>query len=102
MYCYYRKIDSYTIYSEYPIITDKTTQLIEENQYSFSVDYQLSKDLIKKEIEDLFNVKVIAVNTCKLPKKKKRMGKFAGYRSNYKKAIVTLAEGDSINLFLNN
>lgn len=74
---------------------------MEENQYSFSVDYKLSKNLIKESIENLFKVKVVSVNTCKLPKKKKRMGKFTGYRSNYKKAIVKLAKGDSINLFLN-
>lgn len=72
---------------------------MEENQYSFAVDTKVSKNTIKASIESLFEVKVIAVNTCRPPKKSRRVGKFSGYRSQYKKAIVTLAEGYSIDLF---
>lgn len=84
---------------KYPIITDKATRLLENNQYSFVVDRYSDKVNIKSAIESLFNVKVIKVNTCLLPRKKKRVGKFIGWKSQYKKAIVTLSEGDVINLF---
>lgn len=84
---------------KYPIITDKTTRLLANNQYSFFVNLKSTKSSIKAGIEDLFNVKVIKVNTAHLPKKKKRIGKFIGWKSNYKKAIVTLSKDDTINLF---
>jgi large subunit ribosomal protein L23 len=84
---------------KYPIITDKATRLLENNQYSFVVDRYSDKVIIKSAIESLFNVKVTKVNTCLLPRKKKRVGKFIGWKSQYKKAIVTLSEGDVINLF---
>ena len=56
---------------KYPIITDKATGLLENNQYSFIVDPKSDKTTIKSAIEYLFNVKVIKINTCHLPKKKK-------------------------------
>jgi len=84
---------------KYPIITDKATRLLENNQYSFVVDRYSDKIMIKTAIEYLFNVKVIKVNTCRLPRKKKRVGKYIGWKPQYKKAIVTLSEGDVINLF---
>ena len=87
---------------KYPIITDKTTRLLENNQYSFIVDRQSDKITIKAAIEYLFNVKVIKVNTCRLPRKKKRVGRYTGWKPQYKKAIVSLAEGDVINLFTEN
>lgn len=84
---------------KYPIITDKATRLLENNQYSFVVDRYSDKLTIKASIEFLFDVKVIKINTCRLPRKKKRVGKYIGWKPNYKKAIVTLSEGDVINLF---
>ena len=84
---------------KYPLITDKATRLLENNQYTFIVDRYSNKISIKSAIEYLFNVKVIKVNTCNLPKKQKRVGKYIGWKSQYKKAIVTLSEGDVINLF---
>ena len=87
---------------KYPIITDKATRLLENNQYSFVVDRYSDKLTIKAAIEYLFNVKVINVNTCRLPRKKKRVGKFIGWKPQYKKAIVSLKEGDVINLFTEN
>ena len=87
---------------KYPIITDKATRLLEKNQYSFIVDRYSNKITIKSAIESLFNVKVIKVNTCRLPRKKKRVGKYIGWKSQYKKAVVTLANGDVINLFTDN
>jgi len=87
---------------KYPIITDKATRLLENNQYSFIVDRYSNKIVIKSSIEYLFNVKVIKINTCNLPKKKKRVGKYIGWKPQYKKAIVTLSDGDLINLFTDN
>jgi large subunit ribosomal protein L23 len=84
---------------KYPIITDKATRLLENNQYSFVVDRYSDKINIKSAIENLFSVKVIKINTCRLPRKKKRVGKYIGWKPQYKKAIVTLSEGDVINLF---
>ncbi len=87
---------------KYPIITDKATRLLESNQYSFIVDRYSDKMIIKSAIEDLFNVKVVKINTCRLPRKKKRVGKYIGWKPQYKKAIVKLADGDVINLFTDN
>jgi large subunit ribosomal protein L23 len=87
---------------KYPIITDKATRLLENNQYSFLVDPSSDKITIKAAIEYLFQVKVIKVNTSHLPRKKKRVGKYIGWKPQYKKAIVTLSEGDVINLFTDN
>ena len=88
---------------KYPIITEKSTKLLENNQYSFIVDRYSDKITIKAAIEYLFNVKVIKVNTCRLPRKQKRTsssGKISiGWKPQHKKAIVTLSEGDVINLF---
>ena len=84
---------------KYPIITDKATRLLANNQYSFVVSPKSNKPTIMATIEYLFNVKVVKINTAHLPKKKKRVGQFMGWKSHYKKAIVTLAEGDTINLF---
>jgi large subunit ribosomal protein L23 len=87
---------------KYPIITDKATRLLENNQYSFVVDRYSDKTTIKAAIEYLFNVKVIKINTSRLPRKQKRVGKYIGWKPQYKKAIVSLAEGDVINLFTEN
>jgi large subunit ribosomal protein L23 len=84
---------------KHPIITDKATRLLENNQYSFVVDRYSNKSNIKTAIEYLFDVKVVKINTCRLPRKKKRVGKYIGWKPQYKKAIVTLSEGDVINLF---
>nr|QUE28085.1 ribosomal protein L23 [Sahlingia subintegra] len=73
---------------------------MEENQYSFAVDIKTPKDIIKSSIESIFNVKVISVNTSRPPRKKHKVGRFSGYRPQHKKAIVTLAEGYSIDLFV--
>jgi len=87
---------------KYPIITDKATRLLELNQYSFAIDSKANKIDIKSAIEYLFDVKVVAVNTFNPPQKKRRIGRFIGTRPRNKKAIVTLTEGNSINLFSEN
>ena len=83
-----------------PIITEQSTKLIEsENKYTFKVDRKANKVEIKKAIETIFEVKVLAVNTVNVLPKFKRMGKYEGYKSAYKKAVVQLAEGDKIDAF---
>ena len=84
-----------------PILTDKTIRLTESRKYSFLVNLDSNKSEIKAAIENLFQVKIIKINTCNLPRKKKRVGKFTGWKAKYKKAIVTLSEGETINLFTN-
>ena len=84
---------------KYPLLTEKTIKLIEQNQYSFVVDAHATKVSVKATIEKLFDVKVIAVNTSVQPLKKRRVGKFSGTKSQYKRAIVTLAPENSITLF---
>nr|YP_009294394.1 ribosomal protein L23 [Palmaria palmata]AOM67834.1 ribosomal protein L23 [Palmaria palmata] len=82
-----------------PLLTDKTTRMLEENQYSFAVIKSARKGEIKEAIEYIFDVKVIKVNTMNMPIKKRTVGKFAGTKPQYKKAIIKLASGDKINLF---
>lgn len=82
-----------------PIITEKATLLLEENKYVFEVAPKATKPEIKAAIEDLFDVKVIRVNTSQPPRKRRRMGRFMGYKPQYKRAVVTLAPDDSITLF---
>ena len=82
-----------------PLITEKATMLLENNQYTFEVDPRASKPQIKEAIESLFNVTVVGVSTQNPPRKKKRVGRFAGYKPLYKRAVVTLSPGDSITLF---
>jgi large subunit ribosomal protein L23 len=82
-----------------PIVTEKATMLLENNQYTFEVDPRATKPEIKAAIEDLFEVQVLGVNTQNPPRKKRRIGRFLGHRAQYKRAIVTLAPGNSITLF---
>ena len=86
----------------YPIITDKTTQYLEDNKYCFAVSNKANKIYIKQAIEYIFNVKVIKINTLNKPPKKRRVGKFIGTTNKYKKAIIELNSTDTINLFENN
>jgi len=82
-----------------PLITEKATNALDLNQYTFEVDHRAAKPDIKAAVESMFDVKVIGVNTMNPPRRTRRVGKFAGKRSQIKKAIVRLAEGDKIQLF---
>lgn len=82
-----------------PIVTEKATLLMEHNKYVFDVALKATKPEIKAAIETLFDVKVTKVNTIRPPRKKRRIGKFIGYKALYKRAIVTLSPEDSITLF---
>jgi large subunit ribosomal protein L23 len=80
-----------------PIITEKTHSLREaNNKLTLKVDVKANKIEIRKAIETLFKVKVLAVNTIQMMGKKKRLGKSEGKRPDWKKAIVTLAPGEKI------
>lgn len=81
-----------------PVITEKATMGSEHNQVTFKVPLDASKPEIKAAIEGLFGVKVRAVNTMRVKGKTKRFRGVVGRRSDWKKAIVTLAEGQSIDV----
>ena len=84
----------------YPSITEKNTKLREaKNRYVFEVAKNASKPQIKEAVEKLFGVSVDSVNTMVVKGKLKRMGRNIGYRSNWKKAIVKVKEGQSIARF---
>ncbi|RKZ20011.1 50S ribosomal protein L23 [bacterium] len=82
-----------------PVITEKATRLKELNQYVFEVHPDANKHEIKKAVEELFKVKVKKVRTINVKGKPARRGRIEGRRKSWKKAIVTLKEGDVINLF---
>ncbi len=82
------------------IITEKTHQLKEVgNKVTFRVAVKANKIEIRKAIEEIFKVKVLAVNTIHMKGKKKRLGRTEGVRPDWKKAIVTLAPGEKISGF---
>jgi large subunit ribosomal protein L23 len=78
-----------------PILTEKATIMMEQNKYTFDVTPKSTKPQIRSAIEDLFAVKVLKVNTSLPPRKKRRVGKFIGFKPQYKRAVVTVAEGDA-------
>lgn len=82
-----------------PLITEKNTNLMALNKYSFEVNRNANKIQIRNAIEAIFNVRVTAVHTMNVRGKKRRRGRDFGYAADWKKAIVTLAEGDRIELF---
>lgn len=83
-----------------PVLTEKSMTLSAvENKYTFDVDVNANKIEIKQAVEAMFNVKVESVNVMNVKPKKKRMGHYEGKTNRRRKAIVKLAEGNSINYF---
>jgi len=82
-----------------PIITEKSNDLMALGKYTFRVSLSATKPEIKKAVEDHFKVTVIDVRTMRVSGKLRRQGKAVGYRSDWKKAIVQLKAGQSIQLF---
>ena len=83
-----------------PLVTEKSTEKLEhEGSYTFVVDKDANKVEIAQAIETLFNVKVSGVRTMQYRGKEKRLGRFVGRRAAWKKAVVKLREGDSIEIF---
>ena len=83
-----------------PVISEKSYNLIEtEGQYTFHVDRRANKNQIKRAVESAFDVRVSKVNTVNVKSKPKRQGLTRGRTASWKKAVVTLAAGDRIELF---
>jgi large subunit ribosomal protein L23 len=75
-----------------PVITEKSTEMMEDRKYVFEVDVRANKVEVKKAIEQIFGVKVEKVNTMRVPGKQKRYGRYTGRTPERKKAIVKLTE----------
>jgi len=85
-----------------PIITEKSVENAQQNKYTFKVASEANKIEIRKAIEDIFKVRVKKVTTCNMKGKRRirydRRGRHVGYSQNWKKAVVTLKEGDRIEI----
>ncbi|MBR6250570.1 MAG: 50S ribosomal protein L23 [Bacteroidales bacterium] len=90
-----------------PLVTEKMTKISEKitNRFGFVVDKEASKDEIKKAVEELYDVKVVKVNTLVAPATRRqrftKAGVISGRKPSYKKAIVTLAAGQTIDFYSN-
>lgn len=83
-----------------PLVTEKSTVAREMgNQYSFKVHPRANKHEIARAVEEIFGVSVVKVRTMRMQGKLKRLGRNVGRRPSWKKAVVTLAEGDSVDFF---
>ncbi len=80
----------------HPLISEKSVRLKEQNKYVFKVDWNANSTEVGKAIEEKFKTKVEKVNLIKVPSKKKRLGRYSGKTSRWKKAIVTLKAGEKI------
>ena len=81
-----------------PVITEKSEIAREAGKFTFKVDPRANKIEIKEAIEKIFNVKVTSIRTLNVKPKKRRVGRYTGLTNRTKKAIVTLAEGQTIEL----
>lgn len=91
-------MDSYQILVR-PVITEKNTLLNEQGKYVFEVAPEANKIEIKRAVEEVFKVKVSAVNVLRVPGKMRRLGRKSGMTRSWKKAIVTLQPGQRIELY---
>ncbi len=82
-----------------PVVSEKSYSLLEDRKYSFRVHQDAHKTQVRQAVEELFGVKVQAVNIIKVQSKPKRRGMIRGRRPGWKKAIVQLREGHSIEIF---
>ncbi|MHB1318834.1 MAG: 50S ribosomal protein L23 [Anaerolineae bacterium] len=83
-----------------PILTEKTNFLADElNRYTFQVDRHATKQMVRKAVETIFDVEVLGVNIINMPSKTRRAGRHVTQTQEWKKAVVTLAQGDSISFF---
>ncbi|MBI5196994.1 MAG: 50S ribosomal protein L23 [Nitrospirae bacterium] len=93
-----------TIYGviRYPVLTERSTDLRERlNKVTLVVDPKANKVEIKRAVEETLKVKVVKVNILRMEGKRKRLGRFEGKRSDWKKAVVTLKEGEKLGIFEN-
>ena len=82
-----------------PVVTEKSSALMELNKYTFEVRRDVNKIQIRKAVEEAFKVKVLSVNTINVKSKPKRMGASVGRTRSWKKAIVSLPQGQRIEFF---
>jgi len=83
-----------------PLITERSMNLRDdENKYVFQVHLKATKPEIRKAVEEIFDVKVLAVTTSNVAGKPKRLGRYAGRRSDWKKAVVQVAKGQKIEIY---
>jgi large subunit ribosomal protein L23 len=82
-----------------PIVSEKSYEQIQQNRYTFKVHQDAHKTQVRQAVEQLFEVKVVAVNIVKVQPKPKRRGLHKGIRPGWKKAIVELKAGDKIDIF---
>ena len=82
-----------------PVVSEKSYGLLDENKYTFVVAPHANKTQIRQAVEEVFRVKVTGVNTLNRPGKRRRTRQGWGKRPDSKRAIVTLAEGDRIDIF---
>ena len=80
----------------HPHITEKATDLLKKNQYTFNVRLKANKVNVKKTIEGIYGVNVVGVRMVKIPPKARRFGRNKGWRKGYRKAIVKIKEGQKI------
>ena len=82
-----------------PVVSEKSYSLITDRKYTFRVHEDAHKTQVRQAVEELFDVKVVGVNLIKMPAKPKRRGMIKGTRPGWKKAIVQLRRGDTIEIF---
>ncbi len=82
-----------------PVVSEKSTMLASQNQYTFEVAKAANKMQVKEAVELAFKVNVLEVNIIHVPGKMRRVGRHRGYTSSWKKAVVTIPEGQRIELF---
>jgi len=82
-----------------PIITEKSTSITESGKYTFEVQQGANKVEVKKAVEEIFKVNVVSVNIVNVRRKARRVGRYEGFRPAVKKAVVTVAEGQTIDAF---
>ena len=81
-----------------PVVTEKSQMAMQNGQYTFKVDPKANKTEIKTAIEKIFNVKVASIRTLNVKPKKRRVGRYTGLTNRSKKAIVTLVDGQTLDL----
>ena len=82
-----------------PIVSEKSYAMVNERKYTFKVHQDAHKTQVRQAVEELFDVKVVAVNIIKVHPKPKRRGLYKGIRPGWKKAVVELKAGDTIEIF---
>lgn len=82
-----------------PWITEEATRVAELNKYIFKVGSTATKKEVKRAIEEIYNVKVESVNTVNIHRKRRTRGRTTGWKPGYKKAIITVKEGEKIDIF---